>query len=205
VIVIVDYNLGNLGSIKNMIHRNGFDSVITSDPDVVLKASRLILPGVGSFDHAILNLKELGLFEVVKKIAESGVPTLGICLGMQILADGSEEGVETGLGLVPGKVKKFSLSPSFKIPHMGWNFAKPYTDNSLFTDLEIDSRFYFVHSYYFECLNQENVLAKTNYDGEFTSAVSKKNIFGVQFHPEKSHLYGMKLLKNFIELENVKD
>lgn len=201
MIVIVDYNLGNLGSIKNMINRIGHDSVISSDPEVVLQARRLILPGVGSFDHAIFNLKNLGLFDVVKVVANSGVPTLGICLGMQILAEKSEEGLEFGLGLIPGVVKKFDLSPNFKTPHMGWNIAKPSTGNSLFKDLEIDSRFYFVHSYYFECLNQENVLSKTNYEVEFTSAVFKKNIYGVQFHPEKSHLYGMKLLKNFIEVE----
>jgi glutamine amidotransferase len=201
MIVIVDYNLGNLGSIKNMIHRIGFDSVITSSPDVVLKASRLILPGVGSFDHAISNLKEMGLFEVVKKVAESGIPTLGICLGMQILADSSEEGVESGLGLVPGEVKKFSSSPSFKIPHMGWNIAKPVSNNCLFKNLEVDSRFYFVHSYYFECTYPDNQLSVTNYDGEFTSSVFRNNIFGVQFHPEKSHHFGMKLLKNFIEID----
>ena len=201
MITIIDYGMGNLGSIRNMIKKVGYQSEITSDPEVIVQAEKLILPGVGKFDRAMGNLADLNLIELIKKKAEEGTPLLGICLGMQLLADSSEEGTLKGLGIIPGEVKRFVVPQELKVPHMGWNLVHYRKDSPLFANFEEldEARFYFVHSYKYVCQNEEHILATTNYGGEFTCAVHKGNIRGVQFHPEKSHLFGMNLFKNFLE------
>lgn len=203
MITIVDYKTGNLGSISNILKRIGVESVITSDIQTIADSSKLILPGVGAFDTGMKNLESLGLIDVLKrKVLDEKTPVLGICLGMQLLSSGSEEGTLPGLGFIDAITVKFRFSNSeeFKIPHMGWNFIKQKKNSSLFEDMYPNPRFYFVHSYYFRANAETDILATTNYEIEFTSAVEKGNIFGVQFHPEKSHKFGMKLLKNFVDL-----
>jgi glutamine amidotransferase len=203
MVTIIDYGVGNLGSIQNIIRKLGFDSQISSDRNIIEQASKIILPGVGSFDKAISNLESYDFIDLIKKKAQSGTPILGICLGMQLLANKSEEGVLDGLGLIPGRVTKFELQDkSLKIPHMGWNVTKSSGDSPLFDGFDEfeETRFYFVHSYHYVPVNPNHAIATTDYGSPFTSSVAKDNVFGVQFHPEKSHKFGMKLLKNFIEL-----
>jgi glutamine amidotransferase len=170
----------------------------------VEKASKLILPGVGSYDHAMELLDRSGLRDKLDEmVLDRRVPVLGVCVGMQILADSSEEGVRPGLGWLPGRVRRFDpnkASPPMRLPHMGWNDVTPRTGALLFSDLEQDARFYFLHSYYFECESTDDVLAKAEYGFAFAAAVRNQNIYGVQFHPEKSHHYGSRLLRNFAEL-----
>lgn len=202
MIAIVDYGMGNLGSIKNMLARIGADSVITSDKDQIASADKLILPGVGAFDNAMTNLRNLGLLPVLNnQVLEEKVPILGICLGMQLLTKSSEEGVLDGLGWIDAKTIKFQFDPAsgLKIPHMGWDEIEVRRKGSILDDMYDEPRFYFVHSYYVRCKDESNVLAGTNYGVEFHSAIIKENIIGTQFHPEKSHKYGLKLLKNFVE------
>lgn len=201
MIAIVNYGLGNLGSIQNMLKRIGADSIITSDIVEIKKANKIILPGVGAFDTGMKNLKDFGLFDILnEKVLIEKVPVLGICLGMQLLADGSEEGTSLGLGWVKGYCKRFNFgnTSSLKVPHMGWNNLLIKKPTRLIDEIE-DQRYYFVHSYYVRCVNDEDVLAECTYGIQFTSAVEKNNILGVQFHPEKSHKFGMHLLQNFIE------
>jgi imidazole glycerol-phosphate synthase subunit HisH len=203
MITIVDYKTGNLGSIQNILKRIGEESVVTSDKSKVARASKLILPGVGAFDTGMNFLTQLDLIEVLnQKVLEEKIPVLGICLGMQLLSEGSEEGSLAGLGWISGAAKKFSFKNTidFKIPHMGWNFVKQHKESRLFSGMYPDARFYFVHSYYIRTEEQSDVLTSTLYETEFISSVEKGNILGVQFHPEKSHKFGMKLLKNFVEL-----
>lgn len=202
LITIIDYGMGNLGSIQNMLKKVGVPAVITSDIATIEQAGKLILPGVGSFDQAMLNLDQLGLIEIIQKKVHDGIPLLGICLGMQLLANSSEEGILPGLGLIPGKVTKFRLPPEYKIPHMGWNQVDYRSDSPLYTDFTTleEVRFYFVHSYYFACENEHHITGTTNYSLPFTSSVEKDKVFGVQFHPEKSHKFGQLLLKNFAEI-----
>jgi glutamine amidotransferase len=202
MITIVDYGMGNLASIQNIIQKMGGKSIITSNPENIFNAEKILLPGVGSFDKAITNLRNKELFYPIVEKAKSGIPMLGICLGMQLLGDNSQEGVQNGLGLVSGIVKKFDFKLGIKIPHMGWNNVHYKAGNPLFAgfkDFE-ETRFYFVHSYHFVCNNEENAIGKTTYGSEFTCAIQNDNIFGVQFHPEKSHKFGMKLLENYISL-----
>ncbi|MBA2868490.1 imidazole glycerol phosphate synthase subunit HisH [Methanococcus maripaludis] len=200
MIAIIDYGMGNVGSIKNMIAKIGFDAIITDDPELISKATKLILPGVGSFDSGMTNLKDLGLIDILdKKVVQEKTPLLGICLGMQLLTNSSEEGCLKGLGFINAKTVKFKLSDRFKIPHMGWNYVKVIIKNKLSDNLIENSRFYFVHSYYVICEDKKNILMTTEYENEFASAFSKDNIYGVQFHPEKSHKFGMKLIENFIK------
>jgi len=166
-------------------------------------ANKIILPGVGSFDTGVLNLRNSGLGAVLnEEVMARKKPILGICLGMQLLTAGSEEGEFPGLGWIKAVSKKFKFSSKdLKIPHMGWNYVRPVNTKSLFKGLDTEkNRFYFVHSYYVECTNEENVLAKCSYGNDFACAIVKDNIYGVQFHPEKSHKFGMTLLKNFAEL-----
>lgn len=204
MIVIIDYNMGNVASVKNMCKKIGVEVVVSSDPSVLRKASKLILPGVGSFDYGIKALHELKLTEVInERVINDKIPILGICLGMQLLTNGSEEGELEGLGLIKGYAQKFSKSlieKKYKIPHMGWNFIKQENDSPLLKDLDEDYRFYFVHSYHVVCENIKNSIATTNYGYDFTCMIEKENIFGVQYHPEKSHRFGMKILKNFVEM-----
>lgn len=201
MIKIIDYGMGNLGSIQNVIRKLGYSSKITRDQSEIESAEKLILPGVGSYDQAMNNLEDANLIEVIKAKALSGTPLLGICLGMQILGNSSEEGLKSGLGLIPGTVKKFNVKASVKIPHMGWNVIDFNQECPLYKDFNSfeETRFYFVHSYYFECENPEDIGARTIYGSSFSSSIYKNNVYGVQFHPEKSHKYGFKLLRNFIE------
>lgn len=202
-ITVVDYGAGNIGSVLNMIRKVGGQAVASGQSDELLKAEKILLPGVGSFDNAMNRLKNLALIDVLQERAEAGVPFFGICLGMQLLSNKSEEGTLPGLGLIPGSVRRFKFDAEqahLKIPHMGWNRAEPLREHSLCKGLESDARFYFVHSYFYECENPEHVLFKSTYGSDFASGIQRENVMGVQFHPEKSHRYGMQLLKNFIEL-----
>lgn len=203
MIVIVDYKMGNLGSIANIIKKVGHVSVITSDIAIIKNATKLILPGVGAFDKAMRNIQELNLMDVLnEKVLVQKTPLLGICLGMQLLTQKSEEGNVSGLGWIEGEVIKFNFkenSSDLKIPHMGWNEVNIPSQHVLFDGLYENPRFYFVHSYHAVCKHSENILAKSTYGYDFASGIVKNNIMGVQFHPEKSHKFGMKLIKNFIE------
>jgi len=201
MITIIDYGMGNLGSIKNIIKKIGYQAEITADKNIIANANKLILPGVGSFDKAMSNLQELDLIDIIKQKADTGTPLLGICLGMQLLANNSEEGILSGLGIIPGIVKKIKVEAPLKVPHMGWNEIVYNKECVLYKGFEIyeETRFYFVHSFFYSCKYQEQVASTTTYQNPFTSSVFHKNVYGVQFHPEKSHKFGMLLLKNFIE------
>lgn len=195
--------MGNLGSVKNMFKRVGAKAIISSNIDEIESANKLLLPGVGAFDAAVKALSKRGLIELIKHKAEKEkIPILGICLGMQLLTDKSEEGKLPGLGLIPGSTIKFKATSddSYKVPHMGWNDVAMNNESSLTMDLSDDSRFYFVHSYFVKVENQANSILKTKYGTEFDSGIQKENIMGVQFHPEKSHKFGMKIFENFAKL-----
>lgn len=204
MMVIVDYGMGNLGSIRNMLKRIGREAVISSDGSEIRKATRLILPGVGAFDSGMKNLAGRGLIPVLhEKVIDGKTPLLGICLGMQLLTEGSEEGDSEGLGWIEGKAVRFKFDGSrepLKVPHMGWNTVVPVKPSRLFADMYPDARFYFVHSFHVACRKEGDVLSRTRHGIDFASSLEKGNIRGVQFHPEKSHKFGMQLLKNFAEL-----
>lgn len=203
MITIIDYGMGNLRSIQNMLKHVGVSSEITSEMSAIERAESIILPGVGAFDKAVANIEKMRLRDILRKKAlEEKIPILGICLGMQLLGNYSEEGNAEGLGLIDAESKRFNFSHAgqqLNIPHMGWNTILPRQDKSLFRDMDEQSRFYFVHSYHVVCRHEEHILAETEYGIPFTSAIADNNIFGVQFHPEKSHKFGMTLLKNFAE------
>lgn len=203
MITVIDYGAGNIGSVLNMIKHVGGMAEVARDAAGVLAASKILLPGVGSFDNAMTRLAALDLVEPLKARAAKGIPFLGICLGMQLLANGSEEGSMAGLGLIAGQVRRFRFegeAAALKIPHMGWNRATPVVGHPLTHGLGADARFYFVHSYYFDCENPEDALLQSIYGLSFTSGVQRGNVIGLQFHPEKSHRYGMQLIKNFVGL-----
>ena len=203
MISVIDYGAGNIGSVLNMIRKVGGKAAATSQPGDLLGAKKILLPGVGSFDNAMQKLDHLGLIQPLRECAKAGIPLFGICLGMQLLSDGSEEGVLPGLGLIPGRVRRFHFNndyPPLKVPHMGWNQVVTSKSHSLADGLESGARFYFVHSYHFECQDSANELFKTRHGYEFTAGVQLGNVMGVQFHPEKSHRFGMQLFKNFIGL-----
>ena len=203
MITIVDYGMGNLGSVFNMFKKIGVESKISGKIEEIEKAEKILLPGVGAFDNAMKLINESGLREVLDhKAMVEKIPVLGICLGMQLLTKGSEEGNEKGLGWVNAKAKKFQFekAENLKIPHMGWNRVFVNGDNPLTKDFAEEPRFYFVHSYYVEVEDQKNSILKTNYGIEFDSGIHNDNIYGAQFHPEKSHRFGMKLLENFSKL-----
>ncbi len=204
MITIIDYNAGNIKSIQNMLKRIGAKSCISSNSAEIEQAEKLILPGVGHFDYGMRNLKQSGLIDVLhKKVLNDKAPLLGICLGAQLLGNGSEEGEAKGLAWIDMDVVKFDktkLPESLKIPHMSWNEINIIKESKLLEGLDNESRFYFVHSYHMKCNDENDVLTNTNYGYEFTSAVEKENIFGVQFHPEKSHKFGMRLLENFVKI-----
>lgn len=200
MITILDYGLGNPLSVKNMIRKAGGDAEITGDIAKITSAEALIIPGVGHFGHAMGKISELGLLDVLnKKALLDKIPVLGICLGMQLLFTHSEEGNSKGLGWIEGEVKKFT-STNVKIPHMGWSEVNPKTRTGLFAHFDDEIRFYFVHSYYVQCKHSENAIAQTQYDQIFDCAVQMGNIYGTQFHPEKSHSFGLKMMKNFISI-----
>ena len=195
MIGIIDYGMGNVGSIFNMLKVLGIESKICSDTQMLMDCDKIILPGVGSFDNAINNLQSRGFIDVIIKKVEKGDLFLGICLGMQLLGSASDEGKLKGLNIIPGKILKFPTDQKFKVPHMGWNTVS-YKNNSLSDNFE-GNRYYFVHNYYFLPNDSSHVLGQTNYIIDFVSCIKKDNVFGVQFHPEKSHKYGMNLFKKF--------
>lgn len=203
MITIIDYGMGNLGSVQNMVKKIGYDSIITSDKEKIIEANKLILPGVGKFDAGMHNLEERGLIDILnKKVKIDKTPLLGVCLGMQLITNFSEEGNVRGLGWIEAETLKFNFnnSKNLKVPHMGWNFIEEVTQSKIIDEIYENSRFYFVHSYYVRCKNRNNVVATTNYGFDFDSIIQNNNIIGTQFHPEKSHKFGMKILKNFLEL-----
>jgi glutamine amidotransferase len=204
MITIIDYGLGNVLAFVNVYSRLNIPVAVAKSASDLANASKLILPGVGSFDHAMQQLDQSGMRQAVEELVlNNAMPILGICVGMQMLARCSDEGQLPGLGWIDGKVKKFDLSAmprGANLPHMGWNDVKPVVDGGLFKGMEQDARFYFLHSFYFECYQQPNVLAVTDYGGQFSCAVRRGNVYGVQFHPEKSHHFGSQLLKNFAEV-----
>lgn len=202
MIVIIDYKLGNKGSIANMIKKLGYESIISSDVDIISKATKLILPGVGSYDDGMRNLTELGLLPIIKhKVLVDKTPILGICLGMQLLCSGSDEGKLPGLGFFDAYFKKFPREISgikLRIPHLGWNTVTAF--NSRLLEGIKNPRFYFVHSYYCTTNNSSYITESTIYGVPFYSIIEHELLFGVQFHPEKSHSNGKKLLQNFLKL-----
>ena len=203
-IVIVDYGLGNLGSIQNMLKKIGIESKISSDKTEIENASKLILPGVGSFDNGVRNISDRGLLDILNmKVLHDKTPVLGICLGCQLITRSSEEGSLPGLGWIDADTVRFDFrgdNSHLKIPHMGWNTVSFNIDHQIIKTLIGEQRYYFVHSYHLKCYNEEDILMKTHYGYDFPSAVNRGNITGFQFHPEKSHRFGMRLLKCWAEL-----
>jgi len=203
-IVIVDYGTGNLGSIRNVLKYIGVESVVSAAVDDVLGADKLILSGVGAFDNGMRNLEERGLIPILReKVLVRGTPILGICLGTQLFTRRSEEGGLPGLGWIAADTIRFRFAPDqrrLRIPHMGWNLVQPKKECPLLAEMPAEPRFYFVHSYHLVCDDEQDVLTTTNWGYDFASAVARDNIYGVQFHPEKSHKYGIRLVTNFVEL-----
>lgn len=204
MIHVVDYGLGNVQAFNTLFMRLGFESTRARTPEELQGATKVILPGVGAFDHAMALLDASGMRPVLEDLANTqGVPILGICVGMQILARGSDEGVQRGLGWVDGHVRSFASNPSsatLPLPHMGWNDVEAMPGCPLFEGLEDDARFYFLHSYYFDCADRQQSCAQADYGFKFDCSLQRDNIFGVQFHPEKSHHWGAALLRNFASL-----
>jgi glutamine amidotransferase len=200
-VAIIDYGTGNLASIGNMLRKIGQESVITNNKAEIQNASFLILPGVGSFDTGMKNLKDAGLDEIIKEeVLGAGKPVLGICLGMQLLAGASEEGKMEGLGLIEGKVIRF-VQPEgsrFKIPHMGWNEVVPHPESRLLKGYNRTPRFYFVHSFHLISDDPKAILSESSYGIKFNAVYEKENVMAVQFHPEKSHRFGIHLLRQFL-------
>jgi glutamine amidotransferase len=201
MITIVDYGMGNLGSMLNMLKRIGVNAIIGSKPEIILQAKKLILPGVGAFDAAMHSINsEPGLREALNyRALIERIPILGVCLGMQLLTRSSEEGQLPGLGWIPAETRLFPSIDGLKVPHMGWNIARANTPSKLTAGINKDVRYYFVHSYYVIADKSKHSLMRTHYGVDFDSAIGYKNILGVQFHPEKSHRFGMQLLRNFVE------
>lgn len=205
MITIVDYGSGNIRAIGNIYERLNIEYKIVQNPNDLKNAKKILLPGVGAFDETIEELNNSGLREVLDdEVLNKNAKIMGICVGMQILAESSEEGTLSGLGYIKGKVKKFDKNLFLnkpKLPHMGWNSISIKRPNNIFTDIQEELGFYFLHSYYFECFNYNDVLCTTEYGLSFASAVNRDNIYGMQFHPEKSHQNGIALLRNFALLE----
>lgn len=199
MIAIIDYDVGNIAAVANMLKRIGVRSVITNDSDVISKADRIILPGNGSFDTCMRNLRASGLVPIIERLVfADGVPLLGICVGAQMLGTSSEEGSEPGLGWLNMTVHRFPESAGFPVPHMGWcEVISSQPDNPLLAGLDDGSRFYFVHSYYMVPNDPADVLLKACYGQEFVAGVARGKVAGVQFHPEKSHRFGKQFLTSF--------
>jgi glutamine amidotransferase len=201
MIAIVDYEMGNLRSVQKALERVGHASTITSDPAVLADAEKIVLPGVGAFRDAIAALRERKLEGPIRAAIDSGRPFLGICLGLQLLFETSyEDGQHEGLGIIPGKVVRFSVPREYKVPHMGWNQLQFHRRPPVFQGVEEGAHFYFVHSYYVAPRDADVVATNTDYGGTFCSSIWRGNVFGVQFHPEKSQAAGLRLLKNFADL-----
>lgn len=201
MVVIVDYGLGNLASIANMGRRAGWELVVSGDPAVIAAADKIVLPGVGAFDQGMSNLTERGLVPVLQqRVLEQRVPILGLCLGVQLFGQGSEEGTRPGLGWVAAGSRRFHIPPGspLKVPHMGWNFIEVAKPTALLDHLPPEPRFYFVHSYHMVCDDPADVMCWTTYGYRFASGIQRQNIWGTQFHPEKSHAFGLALMKNFL-------
>lgn len=202
MIAIVDYGMGNLGSIKNMLRKIGAQAIITSDPQEIIKAEKLILPGVGSFDSGIKNLTQLGLIEVLnQRVLNDKVPILGVCLGIQLMTNESDEGEMGGLGWFDAKTIKFNtkvVEEKLLLPNIGWRDVLLNKPSKLYKDMYEDPRFYFVHTYHLVSNNPSDVSMSANYGYDYVVGLERDNILGVQFHPEKSHKFGMKLYENFI-------
>ena len=201
MVTIIDYGVGNLGSILNMFKKIGVEAKLTQSINDVIDAKKLLLPGVGSFDYGMKMLNDTGYVEAInQKVLTEKISILGICLGMQLMTKRSDEGSLNGLGWFDAETVKFDLDTTiFKVPHMGWNEVKVEKPNKLFEHMYDEPRFYFVHSYHIKCNKKEDVLLTTKYGYDFVCGIRKDNIYGAQFHPEKSHKYGMKLLKNFAD------
>ena len=202
MLTIVDYGVGNLASIRNMLKKVGVNALISSDEKAIRDADKLILPGVGAFDTCAAKLQQSGLTDTInKKVLEEKIPLLGVCVGMQLLTEGSEEGELPGLGWIGGRVVKFRqdrMPAGTKIPHMGWTDVKQTKSSPLLEGMYDEPRFYFVHSYYTELKDPGDALVTAQYGYPFVAGLEFQNIIGVQFHPEKSHKFGMKLLSNFV-------
>jgi len=203
MIGIVDYGLGNIQAFANIYKRQNIEAKIVSTPAELRRAGHIILPGVGSFDWAMARLNESGLRDTLETmVTKEGHPVLGICVGMQMMADSSDEGETNGLGWIPAEVKRFSethFTHRTHLPHMGWNDVSPTEGAALFSGMDTEARFYFLHSYYFAPQDPEHVLSTTTYGETYASSVRNGNVHGVQFHPEKSHGWGIRLLRNFAE------
>ncbi|MBS1680676.1 MAG: imidazole glycerol phosphate synthase subunit HisH [Bacteroidetes bacterium] len=203
MVVILDYGVGNLASIKNMLKRIGVEAVVSAEDEVMQQASHIILPGVGAFDTCATQLHNSGLINsLTKKALADKTPVLGVCVGMQLLLEGSDEGKQPGLGWIKGRNVKFDskkLTNGLKIPHMGWTDVHPAKASGIMEGLDNGSRFYFVHSYHAQLTNPTDALIWADYGYEFAAGVGRDNVIGVQFHPEKSHKFGMQLLGNFVK------
>ena len=204
MVTIIDYGVGNIGSIANMLKKVGSDSIITSDPGEIRKAEKIVLCGIGAFDDGMTKLENMNIVDVLKqKVLEDKTPILGVCLGMQLFTKGSEEGNKEGLGFVDAYTRRFDFSAiksekPLRVPHMGWNVARNVKPSKLYEHMYDEPRFYFVHSFYVSLNQPQDELLQTSYGNAFTSGFEKDNIIGVQFHPEKSHKYGMRLYENFV-------
>ena len=201
---LINYGSGNIYAIANIYKRLNIPHFLSNKPDELIKANKLILPGVGAFDETMALLNNLGLKDFLDELVlHKKIPILGVCVGMQILGNNSEEGILPGFGWISGQIKKLNssaLSQKPFLPHLGWNSIEPTRPSALLKDTNLERGFYFLHNYFFECENSEDSLATTNYGNHFSSAINKDNVYGVQFHPEKSHSNGITLFKNFAEL-----
>lgn len=206
MIAIVDYGLGNIKAFANVYKQLNIDTSYVRSVAELEKAKKIILPGVGAFDYAMTMLNNSGLRECLDELViVKKVPVIGICVGMQMMADSSEEGSGHGLGWIKGRVKRFSypdtvMATKYPLPHMGWNNITPVKENMLLKDIDDSKRFYFLHSYYFECADSSDVLATANYGFDYACVVNRDNVFGIQCHPEKSHHNGVSVLSNFAEI-----